>query len=112
MLYADLVGKRSMASPHVVRALSTALGEIRIGHPAGEDVDMGALASHGQRDEVRSRIEDLATEAEVSPNVSVASNIPPPNRSRSTPGNRSRMPVATASSIPTGMVLGTAAMAI
>jgi len=49
----------------VVRALSTALGEIRIGHPGNKDVDMGALASHGQRDEVRSRVAELATEAEI-----------------------------------------------
>jgi oxepin-CoA hydrolase/3-oxo-5,6-dehydrosuberyl-CoA semialdehyde dehydrogenase len=49
----------------VVRALSAALGEIRIGHPGNKEVDMGALASHGQRDEVRSRVADLAAEAEV-----------------------------------------------
>ena len=49
----------------VVRALSTALGKIRVGHPGNKDVDMGALASHGQRDEVRSRVKDLAAEAEV-----------------------------------------------
>ncbi len=55
----------STASADVVRALSSALGDIRIGHPASKDVDMGALASHGQRDEVRSRIADLAEEAEV-----------------------------------------------
>ena len=49
----------------VVRELSTALGKIRIGHPANAEVDMGALASHGQRDEVRSRIEELSAEADV-----------------------------------------------
>ncbi|MCH7981445.1 MAG: phenylacetic acid degradation bifunctional protein PaaZ [Proteobacteria bacterium] len=49
----------------LVRALSTALGEIRIGNPASKDVDMGALASHGQRDEVRERLAELATEAEI-----------------------------------------------
>ena len=32
----------------VVRALSTSLGEIRIGNPGIKDVDMGALASQGQ----------------------------------------------------------------
>jgi oxepin-CoA hydrolase/3-oxo-5,6-dehydrosuberyl-CoA semialdehyde dehydrogenase len=52
-------------SADVVRALSTALGDIRVGHPGREDTDMGALASHGQRDEVRSRVAELATEAEV-----------------------------------------------
>ena len=49
----------------VVDALSTALGNIRIGNPANEDVDMGALASHGQRDEVRSRVAELSDEANV-----------------------------------------------
>ena len=49
----------------LVDALSTALGEIRIGNPAGKDVDMGALASQGQRDEVRERIGDLSAEADV-----------------------------------------------
>ena len=49
----------------VVTALSDALGKIRIGHPANKDVDMGALASHGQRDEVRERIRDLQNDADV-----------------------------------------------
>ena len=49
----------------VVKALSTALAEVRIGNPASRDVRMGALASHGQRDEVRERIGDLAKEAEI-----------------------------------------------
>jgi oxepin-CoA hydrolase/3-oxo-5,6-dehydrosuberyl-CoA semialdehyde dehydrogenase len=49
----------------LVDALSTALGEIRIGNPAGKDVDMGALASQDQRDEVRERIGDLSAEADV-----------------------------------------------
>ena len=49
----------------VVRSLSSALASIRIGHPGRKDVDMGALASQGQRDEVRSRVNDLAVEAEV-----------------------------------------------
>jgi oxepin-CoA hydrolase / 3-oxo-5,6-dehydrosuberyl-CoA semialdehyde dehydrogenase len=49
----------------VVRALSTALGEVRVGNPALKGVDMGALASHGQLEEVRARVSDLATEAEV-----------------------------------------------
>jgi oxepin-CoA hydrolase/3-oxo-5,6-dehydrosuberyl-CoA semialdehyde dehydrogenase len=55
----------SNISADLVRALSTALGEIRIGHPGSKDVDMGALASQGQREEVRSRVGDLAAEAEV-----------------------------------------------
>jgi oxepin-CoA hydrolase/3-oxo-5,6-dehydrosuberyl-CoA semialdehyde dehydrogenase len=49
----------------VISALSTALGQVRIGNPASNDVDMGSLASLGQRDEVRDRIRQLATEADV-----------------------------------------------
>jgi oxepin-CoA hydrolase/3-oxo-5,6-dehydrosuberyl-CoA semialdehyde dehydrogenase len=52
-------------SSDLVRSLSTELGKIRIGNPANKDVDMGALASLGQRDEVRSRIADLSAEARV-----------------------------------------------
>ncbi|MDH3409769.1 MAG: aldehyde dehydrogenase family protein, partial [Gammaproteobacteria bacterium] len=55
----------SAIAADVVRALSTALGEIRIGNPGIKDVDMGALASQGQRDEVRARVADLTAEAEV-----------------------------------------------
>ncbi len=49
----------------LVDALSTALGQVSIGNPANKDVGMGALASLGQRDEVRARIDDLATEANI-----------------------------------------------
>jgi len=49
----------------VVSALSTALGNVRIGNPGIKDVDMGALASQGQRDEVRTRVEELSAEADV-----------------------------------------------
>lgn len=59
-----IIAPSAMAA-EVVRALSTALGRIRIGHPGNKDVDMGALASQGQRDEVRSRVADLAREAEI-----------------------------------------------
>ncbi|HEX9853101.1 MAG TPA: phenylacetic acid degradation bifunctional protein PaaZ [Woeseiaceae bacterium] len=52
-------------SSDLVRALSTELGKVRIGNPAGRDVDMGALASQGQRNEVRARIKDLRAEASV-----------------------------------------------
>jgi oxepin-CoA hydrolase/3-oxo-5,6-dehydrosuberyl-CoA semialdehyde dehydrogenase len=55
----------SAIAGELVDALSTALGEIRIGNPASKDVDMGALASQGQRDEVRERIDDLSAEADV-----------------------------------------------
>ena len=49
----------------LVRALSTALGEVSIGNPANKDIGMGALASLGQRDEVRERIGELTGEADV-----------------------------------------------
>ncbi len=49
----------------VVAALSTALGDIRIGNPTSKDVDMGALASPGQRDEVRDRVSELSQQAEL-----------------------------------------------
>jgi len=52
-------------SAELVRALSTALAEIRIGNPASKDVDMGALASRGQRDEVRDRVHELSQQADV-----------------------------------------------
>jgi len=49
----------------LTEALGKALGEIRIGNPASKDVDMGALASQGQRNEVRDRVRELAQQAEV-----------------------------------------------
>ena len=49
----------------LVDALSTALGQVSIGNPANKAVGMGALASLGQRDEVRARVGDLAAEADV-----------------------------------------------
>lgn len=49
----------------LISALSAALSEIRIGNPASKDVDMGALASQGQRDEVRDRVAELSREADV-----------------------------------------------
>jgi oxepin-CoA hydrolase/3-oxo-5,6-dehydrosuberyl-CoA semialdehyde dehydrogenase len=49
----------------LVDALSTALGKVRIGNPGIKDVDMGALASQGQRDEVRARVKDLSADAKV-----------------------------------------------
>ncbi len=49
----------------LVDALSTALGDVRVGNPASKEVGMGALASLGQRDEVRARVGDLAAEADV-----------------------------------------------
>ncbi len=52
-------------SADLVQALARSLGEIRIGNPANKEVQMGALASQGQRDEVRDRVADLSREAEV-----------------------------------------------
>ncbi len=49
----------------VVEALTKSLGDIRVGNPASKDVDMGALASHGQRDEVRDRVNELSHQAKV-----------------------------------------------
>ena len=49
----------------VVRALSTALGNIRIGNPGSKEVDMGALVSRGQCKEVRERIAELSAEADI-----------------------------------------------
>ena len=49
----------------VVAALATALGKIRIGNPASEEVDMGALASQGQRAEVRDRVKELSHQAKI-----------------------------------------------
>ena len=55
----------SSVSADLVRALSDALGNIRIGNPASKDVDMGPLASHEQQREVRARVAELAQEAEI-----------------------------------------------
>ncbi len=55
----------SAVSADLVRDLSTALGEIRVGNPASKDVDMGALASQGQRDEVRERVAELSNDAQI-----------------------------------------------
>ena len=52
-------------SADLVRALSSALGQVRVGNPGRDDVDMGALASIGQRDEVRARIAQLSAEADI-----------------------------------------------
>lgn len=49
----------------LIDALASSLGEIRIGDPARKDVDMGALASQGQRDEVRDRVNELSHQANI-----------------------------------------------
>ncbi|MEV0953831.1 phenylacetic acid degradation bifunctional protein PaaZ [Promicromonospora sp. NPDC050249] len=49
----------------VVEAISARLARITVGDPADESVRMGALASLGQRDEVRKAIEALRTSADI-----------------------------------------------
>ncbi len=52
-------------SEALIAALNDRLGKMAIGNPADETVRMGPLASLDQREEVRARIRDLATEAEI-----------------------------------------------
>ncbi|MDH3846835.1 MAG: phenylacetic acid degradation bifunctional protein PaaZ [Gammaproteobacteria bacterium] len=59
-----IIAPASIAS-ELVDALSTALGQVRVGNPANKEVGMGALASLGQREEVRARVGDLAAEADI-----------------------------------------------
>ena len=59
-----IIAPASIAA-ELVEALSTALGRVSVGNPANKQVGMGALASLGQRDEVRARVGDLATEADI-----------------------------------------------
>ncbi len=49
----------------LIAALNDRLGKMAIGNPADETVRMGPLASLDQREEIRARIRDLATEAEI-----------------------------------------------
>ena len=53
------------ASGEVVAALSSRLGTLKVGNPALKDIDVGALASIGQRDEVRERIGELRRDSEI-----------------------------------------------
>ena len=55
----------SAITGEVIQALSSALSKIRIGNPALKDIDMGALASQGQRAEIHARIKELAAEADI-----------------------------------------------
>ena len=55
----------SAIAGELTAALGNALGAIRIGNPGSKEVDMGALASHGQRDEVRDRVRELSQQADV-----------------------------------------------
>jgi oxepin-CoA hydrolase/3-oxo-5,6-dehydrosuberyl-CoA semialdehyde dehydrogenase len=49
----------------VVTELRSALARVRTGNPASKDVDMGALASLDQRDEVRERVRELAAQGDM-----------------------------------------------
>lgn len=49
----------------VWKAISTALGQTSIGNPENEKVRMGALAGKGQRDEVKSRVQQLLASSSV-----------------------------------------------
>ncbi len=52
-------------SADLVKALSTRLAALRIGHPGNKETDMGALASLGQRQEVRDRVAELLGESKL-----------------------------------------------
>ncbi|MGH8223034.1 MAG: phenylacetic acid degradation bifunctional protein PaaZ, partial [Woeseiaceae bacterium] len=52
-------------SSELTASLSTALGRIRIGNPAIREIDMGALASLEQREEVRARVDELRADANL-----------------------------------------------
>ena len=52
-------------SGDVVSALSDALGKLKVGNPANREIDMGALASLDQREEVIGRIAELQSESEL-----------------------------------------------
>ena len=52
-------------SAELIAALTAALRDIRVGNPSNPDVTMGALASHGQRNEVRDRVHELSQQAKV-----------------------------------------------
>ncbi|WP_183099578.1 phenylacetic acid degradation bifunctional protein PaaZ [Nocardioides pelophilus] len=49
----------------VVDAIAARLAKVTVGNPAHEDVRMGALASLGQRDDVRKAVEALRSSAEI-----------------------------------------------
>ncbi|MEM1102876.1 MAG: phenylacetic acid degradation bifunctional protein PaaZ [Pseudomonadota bacterium] len=51
--------------PAAEEALAARLGKITVGDPDREDVRMGALVSHGQREDVRAKVTELAREADI-----------------------------------------------
>ena len=58
-----IIAPESLTAP-LVEALTRRLADVRVGHPASRDVQMGALASLAQRDEVRGRIAQLEQDSE------------------------------------------------
>lgn len=52
-------------SADVVRRLSERLAAIKVGNPANPEMDMGALVSQGQREEVMERIADLQKDGTI-----------------------------------------------
>ncbi|MCW2765357.1 MAG: phenylacetic acid degradation bifunctional protein PaaZ [Nocardioides sp.] len=55
----------AVIADEVVRAISARLATITVGNPGNPDVRMGALASLGQRDEVRKAVQSLRGSAEI-----------------------------------------------
>ncbi|MDH3589939.1 MAG: phenylacetic acid degradation bifunctional protein PaaZ [Gammaproteobacteria bacterium] len=53
------------SSAALVSVLAERLSQVRVGNPANKDIDMGALASLAQREEVRERVRELAAEGEI-----------------------------------------------
>lgn len=49
----------------VTAALRERLATVRVGNPARDDVDMGPVVSHAQRDDVRRAVSTLASECEI-----------------------------------------------
>ena len=58
-----IVPRRQSAS--IIEALQLRLATVRIGNPANADIDMGALASQGQRNEVCKAVRSLAEAGEI-----------------------------------------------
>ncbi len=49
----------------VIEAMQKRLSRVVVGDPANEEVKMGALASQGQREEVRERVKELASSSDI-----------------------------------------------
>ena len=59
-----ILAPRALTEP-LIDALKQRLGKVALGDPRDENVRMGPLASLAQREEVRARIAELRTEAEI-----------------------------------------------